>query len=135
MKIRTISKALLLIVLLAFCLPAQTQRTVSITASITNGTAVTGAIALGSCFPIGIITPPAWTAASLMLTASLDGTTFYTVYDIYGSKAIITADVDRWIVLNPPETWSFRYLKIRSTNASGVDVNQGGTRTLKVVCR
>lgn len=116
-------------------LAAQTQRTVSITATIATGTAGTGSIALGSCFPTAVLMPTTWTAASVLVKASLDGTNFYPVYDQYGTMLILTAADSRWIVFNPPDTWGFRYMQLRSVNSSGVDSVQAGTRSLKVICR
>jgi hypothetical protein len=126
---------LFLLLALTLALPAQTQRTVSITATIANGTAGTGSIALGSCFPTGVLMPTTWTAASILVKASLDGTNFYPVYDQYGTMLILTAADSRWIVFNPPDTWGFRFMQLRSVNSSGVDSNQAGTRSLKVICR
>lgn len=119
--------------------PAQTMRTVSITATIPLNSAASNTMALGSCLPTGIIMSSDWTTSSILVRASLDGTNWHNVYDNYGTLMLVTAaagsTAGRWIVLPPSDTWGFRYLQLRSTNGSGVDVTQTAARTLKVVCR
>lgn len=118
---------------------AQTVRTVSITATIGLNAAASNTMALGSCLPTGIIMSSDWTASSILVRASLDGTNWHNVYDQYGTLMLVTAaagsTAGRWIVLPPSDTWGFRYLQLRSTNSSGVDVTQTAARSLKVVCR
>lgn len=134
-------KLLILFFALAFVCAGQTVRNVTKTALIPVNTAESAVVALGKCWPVGIIAPTGWTAAAVSISASVNGTTFYDTQDRYGAKLIWLVTANTWTVIDAPaETWSARYLKIQSVNAStGAAINQTGvadsTRTVTIVCR
>lgn len=114
----------------------------TITVTITNGESLSAAISVregthpqGACTPSAIIMPSAWTTANLTFQVSVDGTTFQDLYDEYGSEVQVTAAASRTIRMNPADWWNVGLsYKIRS-GTTGTPVTQGGTRTLKLICR
>jgi hypothetical protein len=78
--------------------------------------------------------PATWTAANLTLQASVDNSTWDNVFDSLGTEVTITAAASRFILLNPADFVSVRYLKVRS-GTSGTPVNQGGARTITLIVR
>lgn len=100
---------------------------------IANGAAVSNSTELGAFRSFSIQMPAAWTAASLTFQGSIDGTTFYDVYDIAGNELVVTAAASR-IIVDIPELSTLRYLKVRS-GTTGTPVNQGAERTLTIICK
>lgn len=132
---KQILSVLVLLFLAVAPLSAQTQPE-SITVTITGGGSISTAANLQGCTVAGIVVGTAWTTANIALTASVDGTNYYAVYDVFGSLVTISAAADRWIQLSPADTWGFRYVKIASVNtATGAAEAQAATRTLKIICR
>lgn len=121
--------------LLVLSVAAQSPSPESITVTFTGGGSISTVASLQTCTAVGIITDAAWTTASIALTASVDGTNYYTVYDQFGSLVSLAAASSRWIALSPSDTWGFRYIKLASVDGSGNAVAQTATRTLKVICR
>jgi hypothetical protein len=130
---KQITGSLLLLLVFALALPAQTTRSVSVTGTIAINTATTGVISLGTCMPTAFIIPATWTAASLAFEASTNGTTFYTV-NMYGGRRIEAVAVG-WNDIAPADSWGWRHMKILSVNGSGVAVNQAASAPVIVVCR
>lgn len=97
--------------------------------SIASGQSLSSAVNLSGRVIVGIIMPGTWTAANLTLQGSMDNSTFYDVYDIDGTELTITAAASRYIVLDPVNYPSLKYLKLRS-GTTGTPVNQGGARTI-----
>lgn len=134
-------KLLILFFALAFVCAGQTVRNVTKTALIPVNTAESAVVSLGQCWPIAFIAPTGWTAAAISVSGSINGTTFYNMQDRYGARLIFAATAATWTVVDSPaETWSPRFAKIQSVNAStGAAVNQVGvadsTRTVTIVCR
>jgi hypothetical protein len=104
------------------------------TATIDNGASLSGAVNLSGFTLIGIDMPATWTAANLTLQASVDNSTWDNVFDFLGTEVTITAAASRFILLNPADFVSVRYLKVRS-GTSGTPVNQGGARTITLIVR
>jgi hypothetical protein len=104
------------------------------TATIANGASLSGAVNLSGWTLIGIDMPASWTAANLTLQASVDNSTWDNVFDSLGTEVTITAAASRFILLNPADFVSVRYLKVRS-GTSGTPVNQGGARTITLIVR
>jgi len=95
---------------------------------------LSGAVNLSGWTLIGIDMPASWTAANLTLQASVDNSTWDDVFDFLGTEVTITAAASRFILLNPADFVSVRYLKVRS-GTSGTPVNQGGARTITLIVR
>jgi hypothetical protein len=104
------------------------------TVTIDNGASLSGAVNLSGWTLIAIDMPASWTAANLTLQASIDNSTWDNVFDSLGTEVTITAAASRFILLNPADFVSVRYLKVRS-GTSGTPVNQGGARTITLIVR
>jgi len=109
----------------------------TVTATIPAGASTSAIIKPGACIPVAIATPAVWTSASIAISATVDGTRFLPVYDVYGTRLIIVVGTDRWVTLLPSETWSLtlKALKILSVDSSGNAVNQTVEAPVTIVCR
>ena len=89
----------------------------------------------GRLIPVAIIMPATWTTANLTLQASYDGgTTWYNVYDAYGTEVVFSAAASRFIIIDPATLFSTVMIRFRS-GTSSVPVAQGGARIITVVPR
>ena len=103
------------------------------TATILSGASLTAAIDLSAGRLARIALPAAWTTANLTFQTSPDNSTFYDLYDAFGSEYTVTVGgASRSIVISLADFISVRYLKIRSGTTS-VPVNQGADRILTLV--
>ena len=103
--------------------------------TIISGASLGAAVDLLGGRLVAVAMPPAWTAASLTLQASVDGLNYYNVYDDGGTEVLIVGAANRHIVfdaLNNVE--GVRWVKVRSGTAAAA-VNQGGTRTITLTVR
>jgi hypothetical protein len=107
----------------------------SITATIANGAALSGAVDVGDRLIAGLIMPAAWTAAAITFAVcdTKEGT-FVPLYDDGGNEVTIASAnvaVSRAIALDilSGSIAQWRFLKIRS-GTNGTPVNQGGDRTI-----
>jgi hypothetical protein len=73
--------------------------------------------------------PASWTAANLTFQVSLNGTTFYDLYDDLGIEVTVTAGATRTIRLVAGDWWAAPWMKIRS-GTTGTPVAQGAERLL-----
>ncbi len=103
---------------------------------IPNGEAISTAVYLGTKTLVGVEMPDAWTAANLTLQAAVAETgTYNNVYDKAGTEFTITAAASRAIGLGSDDLIGIgRWIKVRS-GTSGVPVNQGAARTLKLILK
>ena len=104
------------------------------TVTIANGASLSDAADIEAKTLIAIDMPASWTTANLTLQASIDNSTWDNVFDSLGTEVTISAAASRFILLNPADFVSVRYLKVRS-GTSGTPVNQGGARTITLVVR
>ena len=104
-----------------------------LTFTIANGASLSGAVDLRGLTPVRIIMPSAWTTANLTFNVSYDGVNFTNLYDELGTEKTVTAAASYSIYLAPADWVGYKQLKIRS-GTSGTAVNQGGARTILVVC-
>lgn len=102
--------------------------------TIANGASLSAATVLGGFHLVGVLMPAAWTAASITLQASLDGVTFYDVYDRYGVEYTVAAAASRYVALPPIDLGTVEQIKIRSGTGAAV-VNQGAARVLTLVLK
>lgn len=125
-----------LLLLLALSIPgiAQTPYLSRLTATISNGQAITASIDLRDQPLLAIQMPASWTTANLTFQGSNDGTNFFDVYNLEGDEYKVTAAASRYIVLSPFEFQWARYIKIRSGTTS-TPVNQSADRTIVLVTR
>jgi hypothetical protein len=107
-------------------------RTKSVT--IASGASLSGALSIGERTLVALAMPATWTAASITLQVSLDGTTFQNVYDANGDEVTITTAASRTILLDPAFYTALNFVKFRS-GTSAAAVNQGGDRVLTVAHR
>ncbi len=110
----------------------------TVSATIANGTALSGAINLGAQTLVAIIIPAAWTAAAISFQASEDGgTTWYDVFDSTGTEvSIASANVvaGRRVTVDPTAYVGLDINKVRS-GVTATPVNQGAARALTLVSR
>ena len=88
---------------------------------------------------VAIAMPAAWTTAGITIlsTPGIPKTglpTWYPVYDSSGSEMEISAAAGRWVVLDPRDTASFRFVRLRSGTAAAA-VDQAADREVTVVMR
>lgn len=113
------------------------KRTEEITLTIANNAALSGAAELGGAWPVGVVTPSAWTAADISFDVSYDGgTTYVPLYDgsaeIKIATGIVATNQARGFGLDPTKFHMATHLKIRS-GLNGSTVNQAAERTLKLI--
>lgn len=109
------------------------QQTV-LSATISNGTALSAEIDLSGYSVVAIYMPSAWTAANLTFQAvDVSGGTYEDVYDAAGNELSVIAAASR-VLTDIPELAPIRFLKVRS-GTSGTPVNQGADRTIKLVLK
>ncbi len=103
--------------------------------TIASGGSLSGAVALPPGeYPAAIMMPATWTTANLTFQGSVDGTTFYDMYESDGTELTVTADASQYIVLSPDSFWGVHFLKVRS-GTTGTPVNQAAARSVTVVTR
>lgn len=113
--------------------PTYLPPTVTVTATIASGASLSGAVDLGQNRLWAVLMPGTWTAAALTFQASLDGITYYSLYDNTGTEVSWTVAASQFQYELFPAKWlAIRWLKIRSGTA-GTPVNQGGDRTLTII--
>ena len=108
---------------------------VVVSASIANGASLSSEVDLNGLVCIGIEMPADWTAAALTFQGSNTSGALLNVYSDGGTEYSKTVAASRAIYLetvNPLLPW--RYIAVRS-GTSGTPVNQGGARTIKLICR
>lgn len=115
--------------------------TVTRTATIPNGTAVSGTIDLSGgngLTLVGILMPASWTAAALGFQITLDGGTTWTdVTNTSGALVQIASPTGgSYLALDPADFASLAKFRLHSA-ASGAttDVNQGADRAFTLVAR
>lgn len=111
------------------------------TATIANGASLSGAIDMNrirsSAEGMGghgihlaaIQMPSAWTAANITFQGSVDGSTYYDLYDQYGTEILVTAAASRVILLDLSMFAGINFVKLRS-GTTGTAVNQAADRAI-----
>lgn len=69
---------------------------------------------------VGIITPAALTSASAALYGSLDGTTWYPIYDNLGAAAEAIVSTSRWVACYWPDLY-VPWVRLEMASAEGDD--------------
>jgi len=109
---------------------APSQEVVEVT--IPNGAALSAAVNLYGFRLAGIQMPAAWDTAILTLQGSLDGATFYDVYDSDGNAVELDVDDQRFVTVFTGYTAGIPILKLRS-GTSASPVNQTADRVIKLL--
>lgn len=109
-------------------------QTNTIAATIANGAALSDAIALNGNHVDGLVLPAAWTAGALTFQVSLDGATYYDLYDTAGSEVSYTVTAGKAVPLAMSALRGWDYLKLRS-GTTGTPVNQGADRAFTLMVR
>lgn len=99
--------------------------------TIANGASLSGSTNLAGHILCGFYMPSAWTAASITLQASYDGTNFSDVY-YDGSEVSITASASQYISLDPQRYFGIQQIRVRSGTSSSA-VNQAAERVIKLM--
>lgn len=114
--------------------PAASKRT---SATVTLSTAADGAseqINLTGLTLAGILMPAAWTDARLGIQASIDGSTFTSVYNTAGDHLTFLSSASRYMSFDNMDNFAgLQLIKIVSETSAGVAVAQAAARTLKLV--
>lgn len=76
-----------------------------------------------------IIMPAAFTGANLTFQASIDGSTWYDIYNSSGSQVTCTVGTDQWIAISPQDFAGVSRLKVVS------DDTEAAERTITLVVR
>ena len=110
------------------------NQAIPVTVAIPTGaTGLSASVQTNGLPVVGLIIPSDWViATAITLQGSIDGTTFYNVYDDTGTEVSITVAASRHIALNPSEFASFPYLKLRSGTAAS-PTDQTNSPELKLV--
>jgi hypothetical protein len=108
--------------------------TCDLTATIAASASLSGVVDLKGTTIVGYVLPSAWTAADITLSASVDGTNFFDVYNQYGVEIKHTVAASRYVVLTASDLASFRYFKFRS-GTTGTPVTQAAERIITIVAR
>lgn len=102
--------------------------------TIASGASLSGAANLGGLHAVGVLMSAGWTAANLTFQISVDGVTYYDLYDKTGLELSIIAGASRFIQLDLGIFAGFNFVKLRS-GTTGTPVNQGSDRALSIICR
>jgi hypothetical protein len=105
------------------------------TATIANGTSLSGNLDIGpNATIVGILMPAAWTAAALTFKAG-DGSNMGSVYNAAGEYSIpsgsIATGAATYLAIPPGDLAGCRTIAFRS-GTSGSAVNQGADRVLTI---
>ena len=101
-------------------------------ATIASSGSLSGAVDLDLNRMLAIQMPSAWTAADLTFQGSLDGSTFYDLYDENDAEVTVQAAASRFIILEPARLLGIPHVKVRSGTAAS-PVAQGAERTIILV--
>jgi len=117
-------------------LPSSIQRySNTVTATIANGAAVSGAIDFRPYTMLVVEMPVAWTAARLAIRASHDGVTFLPLYDDMGNLVRFNGGAAVAVgtaYVAPPEIAGVRFIQLWSEDGAGGNANQDNNRF--IVC-
>jgi len=105
-------------------------------ATIAATASLSGAIALSSAFPVGLLVPTGWTTANVTFQGSIDGGTTYSSARTSGGSEVtvnVTTAGDIYS-LNPLDFAAYTHLKIRSGIAA-TPVTQAASISLSFVTR
>ena len=75
---------------------------------------------------VGIVTPAALTSTSASMYGSMDGTTYYPIYDNNGAQATAQLSTSRWVACYWPDLY-VPYVRLE------LDTAEGGARSLTLV--
>lgn len=98
-------------------------------ALIADGESLSGPVQLVAELT-SVIVPESWTAASITFQGSIDGVTFFDIYDYLGAEVTIQAGASRMIAIDDFKGAS--HMKLRS-GTSASPVPQDGNITLTLV--
>jgi len=107
---------------------------VIVSATISSGGNLSGAIDLNGLSLVAIIMPSAFDGTTLTFQASHNGTNWFELHDAAGNAITVTVGANRYIQLDWQRFLGIRYIRIRSGTASS-PVNQTAARTLHLVTR
>lgn len=99
--------------------------------TISNGTSLSPAVALGNKLLVGIAMPAGWDAADLTFQVSIDGSTWL---ELQTTSAAVDykAAASQFISIDPNLWRGVNQIKVRS-GTSGVPVNQTADRQLTLI--
>lgn len=80
-----------------------------------------------------IVIPSGWVTADITFDVSVDGTTFYALYDEYDAEVVVQAAASRYISLEPLRFMGLASIKIRSGLVAATVSQTGGPLSLKAV--
>ena len=99
--------------------PAEEILTEGLSATIANGASLSGAVAISYLTPLHIVIPAGFDGSAITFQGSVDGTTYYNLYDESGTEVNFPAGASRIIkVTNIAYFYGLEYIKIRSGTAA-----------------
>lgn len=98
-------------------------------ARIASGSSLSGAIEIGNAVVAGIQMPSGWDAAALSFQGSMDGSTYYDMYDNTGAERSISVAASRVITFDPTMFLGVKFIKVRS-GLTAAAVNQTADRSI-----
>ncbi len=108
--------------------------TSNLQATIAASASLSDAVDLSGTTLTGYILPSVWNTADITLQASADGTSFLDLYDQFGNEMSHSVVADRYVIVNPADFASIRFIKIRS-GTSATPVTQTAQRLITLVTR
>jgi len=113
--------------------PAREILTEGLSATIASGASLSGAVAISYLVPVTIVVPAEFDGTAITFQGSLDGTTFYNLYDEAGTEINFPASASRIIkVTNLAYFYGLEYIKVRAGTAASA-TNQTTTDTVLTV--
>lgn len=103
-------------------------------ATISSGQSLSAAVAVGAGVVTALIMPSAWTAADISFQGSIDGVSFYDLYDAYDGEVTAKVAANRYVSIEGINFAGLTFLKMRSGPGAAA-VNQGADRAITVVAR
>lgn len=109
----------------------------SLTLTIASGASVSSSFSMANIAAGGVLIPDTWTAASLAVQGSINGTDFFDLRDQYGTLISIVATAGDASMFSMAEPWPVPYIRFVSVSTADASAaaNQAGARTLIVLAR
>lgn len=104
--------------------------------TILSGASVSEGVSTSGSAMVGLLMPAAWTAAAVQLQASMDGITYYNVYNNAGGLEQSLVAASEWIAFPTADAIFAPFLRLLSATAASVTpVSQGADRSISMLFR
>lgn len=103
-------------------------------ATIGTGTSVSGAVDVHGTNLVGIIAPAGWDAAALTMQVSVDGSTWFDLFDTSGAEVSIVVTAGKFIGIPATALSGLDFVRLRSGTTAAA-VNQTADRAFTLVSK